>query len=47
MLADYEWIDPKDASSKAKAAATRALEIDESLAEAQRKCSMTEACWWL
>lgn len=34
MLADYDWLPPKEASSKAKAAVTRALETDESLAEA-------------
>jgi len=34
MLADYDWITPSDASSSAKAAVTRALEIDDTLAEA-------------
>lgn len=34
MLADYDWLTPTDASSKAKAAVTRALEIDDTLAEA-------------
>ena len=33
MLADYDWLTPTDASSRAKAAATRALEIDDTLAE--------------
>lgn len=34
MLADYDWVTPMDACTKAKAAATRALEIDDALAEA-------------
>jgi DNA-binding winged helix-turn-helix (wHTH) protein/TolB-like protein len=34
MLADYDWIAPAEAAAQAKAAATRALEIDERLAEA-------------
>jgi tetratricopeptide (TPR) repeat protein len=34
MLADYDWLTPMDACSKAKAAATRALEVDDTLAEA-------------
>ncbi|HEU4390866.1 MAG TPA: winged helix-turn-helix domain-containing protein [Blastocatellia bacterium] len=34
MLADYDWVTPREAAQKAKAAATRALEIDDSLAEA-------------
>jgi DNA-binding winged helix-turn-helix (wHTH) protein/TolB-like protein len=34
MLADYDWIAPAEAAVQAKAAATRALEIDERLAEA-------------
>ena len=34
MLADYDWITPPEAALKAKAATTRALEIDDSLAEA-------------
>lgn len=34
MLADYDWIAPEEASLKAKAAATRALDIDDSIAEA-------------
>ena len=34
MLADYDWIAPREASLKAKAAAARALEIDDSIEEA-------------
>ena len=34
MLANYDWITPRVAALKAKAATTRALEIDDSLAEA-------------
>ncbi len=33
MLADYDWLTPTDACAKAKAAATKALEIDDTLAE--------------
>ncbi len=34
MLADYDWLPPLEAATKAKAAVTRALEIDDELAEA-------------
>jgi TolB-like protein/DNA-binding winged helix-turn-helix (wHTH) protein/Tfp pilus assembly protein PilF len=34
MLADYDWLPPSEAATKAKAAVTRALEIDDGLAEA-------------
>jgi TolB-like protein/DNA-binding winged helix-turn-helix (wHTH) protein/Tfp pilus assembly protein PilF len=34
MLADYDWLPATEAGAKAKAAVTRALEIDETLAEA-------------
>ncbi len=34
LLADYDWLPPLETSSKARAAATRALEIDDTLAEA-------------
>ena len=34
MLADYDWIAPREAASNAKASATRALEIDDDLTEA-------------
>lgn len=34
MLADYDWLSPKEAAQKAKVVVTRALEIDDSLAEA-------------
>ncbi|HEY2933422.1 MAG TPA: tetratricopeptide repeat protein [Acidobacteriota bacterium] len=34
MLADYDWLSPKDASPKAKKAVMKALALDEALAEA-------------
>ena len=34
MLADYDWLPPKDASPKAKKAVMKALALDEALAEA-------------
>jgi tetratricopeptide (TPR) repeat protein len=34
MLADYDWLPPTEAAKKAKVAVTKALQIDDSLAEA-------------
>ncbi len=34
MLADYDWLSPTEAAKKAKAAITKALQIDDSIAEA-------------
>ena len=41
MLADYDWLPPTEAAKKAKGAVTKALQIDDSLAEAHASLADT------